>query len=214
MNNKTPNEQDPYAPSDLDDQFDNDFAASAEFEGEEAQESEADRVANLIASLQAEVAAAKDQTLRALADAENTRRRAIKDREDAGKYAISAFARDLLDFSDNFQRALNAIPDESRADESVAPIMQGIEAMEKDFLNTIEKHGIQKISPMGEMFNPNFHEAMFEAVGTGQPAGMIIQVIEPGYILKERLLRPARVGIAKDDGNPKGPAGSTIDTQA
>jgi molecular chaperone GrpE len=173
---------------------------------------EAARVAGVIEALQAEVAAAKDQTLRALADAENTRKRALKEREDAGKYAISAFARDLLEFSDNFHRAMDAIPAEVKADERIVAVITGIEAMEKDLFSTFEKHGIQKITPLGEMFNPNFHEALFEAPGTGKPGGMIIQVVEPGYIIKDRLLRPARVGVAKaDDGAP---AGGHVDTQA
>jgi molecular chaperone GrpE len=179
-------------------------------------DSEAERVASVIAALQAEVAQAKDQTLRALADAENTRKRALKEREDAGKYAISAFARDLLEFSGNFDRALAAIPDELRGDERISAVIVGIDAMAKDLFSTFEKHGIQKISPMDEMFNPNYHEAIFEAPGTGKPAGTIIQVIEPGYIIKDRLLRPARVGIAKAEAGapPTGMPGGHVDTSA
>lgn len=171
---------------------------------------EAARVQTVIAALQSEAATAKDQALRALAEAENTRRRAVKEREDAGKYAISAFARDLLEFSDNFQRALAAIPAEIRSDERIAAVMTGIEAMEKDLFTTFEKHGIQRISPLDQPFDPNFHEAMFEAPGTGKPHGTIIQVVEPGYIIKDRLLRPARVGIAKGGE----PAAHRVDTQA
>ena len=179
-------------------------------------ESEADRVAGVIAALQAELAQAKDQTLRALADAENTRKRALKEREDAGKYAISAFARDLLEFSGNFDRALAAIPDELRGDERISAVIIGIEAMAKDLFSTFEKHGIQKIHPLDEPFNPNYHEAIFEAPGTGKPAGTIIQVIEPGYIIKDRLLRPARVGIAKAEAGapPAGMPGGHVDTSA
>ncbi len=172
---------------------------------------EAERVAGVIAALQAEVEQAKDQALRALADAENTRKRALKEREDAGKYAISAFARDLLEFSGNFDRALAAIPQEIRADERIAAVVIGIEAMAKDLFSTFEKHGIQKINPIDEPFNPNYHEAIFEAPGTGKPAGTVIQVIETGYIIKDRLLRPAKVGIAK--GGDAGPGGH-VDTSA
>ena len=175
-------------------------------------ESEADRIAGVIAALQAEVAQAKDQTLRALADAENTRKRALKEREDAGKYAISAFARDLLEFSGNFDRALAAIPPELRSDERISAVIIGIDAMAKDLFSTFEKHGIQKINPIDEPFNPNFHEAIFEAPGTGKAAGTVIQVIEPGYIIKDRLLRPARVGIAK--GDMAGGPGGHVDTSA
>lgn len=170
-----------------------------------------------IAKLEAALAEAKDQTLRALADAENTRKRALRDREDAGKYAISAFARDLLDFTDNFRRAMGAVPADLRNDERISAVLTGIEAMEKDLLTTLSKHGIQKIEPMGEQFNPNFHEVMFEAPGTGKPGGTIIQVVEAGYIIKDRLLRPARVGVAKGDDAPpanSGPSGSHIDTSA
>ncbi|MBU0860098.1 MAG: nucleotide exchange factor GrpE [Alphaproteobacteria bacterium] len=200
MNQTRPEDEDPLSPTAVD---------AVE---ENTVDDEATRVAAVIEALQAEVAAAKDQTLRALADAENTRKRALKEREDAGKYAISAFARDLLEFSDNFHRAMTAIPDEVKTDERIVAVMTGIEAMEKDLFSTFEKHGIQKITPLGEMFNPNFHEALFEAPGTGKPGGMIIQVVEPGYIIKDRLLRPARVGVAKaDDGAP---AGGHVDTQA
>jgi molecular chaperone GrpE len=194
MNDMMP-EQDPLLPPDADN----------------APPGEAERVAGVIAALQAEVEQAKDQALRALADAENTRKRALKEREDAGKYAISAFARDLLEFSGNFDRALAAIPQEIRTDERIAAVVIGIEAMAKDLFSTFEKHGIQKINPIDEPFNPNYHEAIFEAPGTGKPAGTVIQVIETGYIIKDRLLRPAKVGIAK--GDAAGPGGH-VDTSA
>lgn len=167
-----------------------------------------------IAALEGELSTAKDHMLRALAEAENTRKRALKDREDAGKYAITAFARDLLDFTDNFRRALGAIPpDLIQADERVGNVISGIEAMEKEMLRVLDKHGIEKISPLDQPFNPNFHEVMFEVPGTGKPAGVVVQVIEPGYVIKDRLLRPARVGIAKDEGGASGPGGR-VDTQA
>ena len=161
--------------------------------------------AALIDSMQAELVAAKDRTMRALADAENTRRRAQKDREDAGKYAISGFARDLLDFGDNFKRALDALPED--APQSVR---DGLEAMERELLATFERHGIKKIEPMGEMFDANYHEVMFE-MPADKPVGTICQVIEAGYVLNDRLLRAAKVGIAK--ANPDAPSGAKIDIQ-
>jgi molecular chaperone GrpE len=169
-----------------------------------------------VASLEAELARMKDHMLRALADAENTRKRAIKDKEDAAKYAVSSFARDLLDFADNFQRALAAIPADMKADERISGVVAGIEAMDKEMMRVLEKHGIQKVDPLHQPFNPNFHEVMFESPGSGKAAGTIIQVIEPGYVIKDRLLRPARVGVAKDEGqgNAGGPPGSRVDTQA
>ena len=154
-----------------------------------------------IEALQVELDNAKDHMLRVLADAENTKKRALRDRDDAVKYAVTAFAKDLLDFSDNFGRALDSIPDELLAeDERIGKIVSGIEAMNTDLLATFEKHGIQKLTPIDEAFDPNFHEVMFEASAPDKAPGTIIQIIEPGYMLHGRLLRPARVGIAKNEG--------------
>ncbi len=150
-----------------------------------------------IKALEAELADAKDKMMRALADAENTRRRAVKDRDDAGKYAVSSFAKDLLDFSDNFHRALAAIPAELHDDERVGAIISGLEAMDTQLLKTFDRHGIKKIEPLDETFNPNFHEVMFEAPIPGKPGGVVIQVVEAGYVLNDRLLRAAKVGISK-----------------
>lgn len=148
--------------------------------------------------LREELAQMKDQALRALAEAENVRKRAVKEREDARKFAISAFAKDLLDFADNFGRALQAIPSElAETDERVKGVIEGISAMDKDLLSTLGKHGITRIEPLDEMFDPNLHEVMFEAPMPDKQPGTIIQLIEPGYLLNDRLLRPARVGVAK-----------------
>ncbi|MBI2235033.1 MAG: nucleotide exchange factor GrpE [Micavibrio aeruginosavorus] len=170
-----------------------------------------------IAELEAELARMKDHMLRALADAENTRKRAIKEREDAGKFAVSAFARDMLDIADNFRRALDAIPEDARKgdDPLIKTLMAGIEAIERGLLKTFEKHGIKKLEPLGSVFDPNFHEVMFEAPVPGKTQGTIIQVIEPGYTLNERLLRPARVGIAKGEpGGDSGPPPRRVDETA
>lgn len=144
-----------------------------------------------IAQLQQDLLEARDRTMRALADAENTRKRAMKDRDDAGKYAISNFARDLLDFSDNFKRALDSMPEDTPP-----AVSEGLTAMRTEMLNTFERHGIRKIEPLDEMFDANFHEVMFEAPSDKAP-GTITQVIEAGYVLNDRLLRAAKVGIAK-----------------
>lgn len=153
-----------------------------------------------IAELEQAVAQEKERALRALAEAENTRRRALKDREDAGKFAISRFARDLLDVLDNFSRAMDAVPqDLKEVDERINAVLTGVESVQGDMLKIFSSHGIQKIEPMDEKFDPNFHEVMFEAPGTGKLEGTVIQVIEPGYVISGRLLRPARVGVAKGD---------------
>lgn len=179
-----------------------------------------------IDALQSELGRTKDQMVRALADAENARKRAAKDREDASKYAISSFAKDMIDVADNLRRALEAVPqDLAAADPRLSALIDGIEATERTLLKNLEKHGVKKIEPLHEIFDPNFHEVMFEASAPDHAAGTIIQMIETGYVLKDRLLRPARVGVAKDEGqgNGNGAAsgqgtppspGGQIDTQA
>lgn len=186
-------------------------AGAEEIPADAAPANESDPTAARIKTLEEELARMKDHLLRAMAETENTRKRAQREREDAGKYAITGFAKDMLDFADNFHRALASIPAELHGDERIGPIITGIESMEKVLLRNFEKHGITKIEPMGIPFDANFHEVIFEAPGTGQPAGTIIQVVEAGYMLKDRLLRPARVGVAKGDGPS---TGGKVDTQA
>ncbi len=176
---------------------------------EEVQHNEEDNIVNLeeevsalspdqiIANLEAELVQTKDRTMRALADAENTRKRAMKDRDDAGKYAIANFARDLLDFSDNFRRALESLPPETPE-----AVRGGLDAMERELQGSFDRHGITKIEPLDEPFDANYHEVMFEAPVPGKAKGIIIQVIEPGYVIKDRLLRAAKVGIAKESETP------------
>lgn len=167
-----------------------------------------------IEALQAELDRTKDNALRALAEADNTRKRALRERDDAGKYAVTGFARDLLAVADNFRRAMDSIPPELRdANEQIKNLIVGIESVEREMLAAFDKHGIKKLEPNDEMFNPNFHEVMFEAPVPGKMAGQIIQLIEPGYMLNDRLLRPARVGVARGDEGPP-PEGSRLDTQA
>lgn len=174
--------------------------------------------AGAIEAMQAEMAQMREQLLRAVAEAENTRKRAAREREDASKYAVSNFARDMLSVADNLRRALDAVPDELKGDARISGLTEGIEATERELLRSFEKNGIAKVEPVDEPFDPNIHEVMFEAAGTGKPAGTVIQVIQTGYVLNGRLLRPARVGVAKDEGQGGGAtqppsSGSTIDTE-
>ena len=163
--------------------------------------------------LNKEAAEAKDKMLRALADAENTRRRAERDRTDASKFAVTGFARDMLSVSDNLRRALNAIPADQRSgNEQLNTIYEGVEATERELLRIFEKNGIVKVDPLNKKFDPNLHEVIFEIPSADKEAGIILQVVEPGYLIQERLLRPARVGVAKNDGSVVG-AGSTIDQE-
>jgi molecular chaperone GrpE len=149
-------------------------------------------------SAEAQLAEMKDRLLRALADVENTRRRAEREVEDARKYAASGFAKDLLNVSDNLRRALDTVSEEMRAgDEGVKNLVLGIEMVEKELLSAFERQGIEKIDPLGEAFDHNFHQAMYEKSDSGFPAGTVAEVMQPGYVMRERLLRPAMVAVAK-----------------
>ncbi len=158
----------------------------------------------------------KDQMIRALAEAENARKRAVKEREDASKFAVSRFSRDILSVADNLRRALESIPAELLAAQpEIKNLTDGIEATERELLRAFEKNGIQKTEPLDERFDPNFHEVMFEAPMPDKEGGIVIQVIEPGYTINGRILRPARVGISKAVDQPvTSEPGGNIDTQA
>lgn len=140
-----------------------------------------------------EIAKLKDQLLRALAEMDNTRKRAEKTAADARAYAIAGFAKDLLDVADNLRRALDAAPDDQRD----SALVQGIEATERAMLASFERNGLQRIAPTSGKFDANWHEVMFEQAIDGVEPGTIIALLESGYALNDRLLRPARVGVAK-----------------
>jgi molecular chaperone GrpE len=148
-----------------------------------------------IGALKAENADLKDRLLRALADTENIRKRGERDRRDAELYASTRFARDLLSVHDNFERALDSVTENLRA---TAPgLIEGIELTQRDLLSVFEKHKIVRLEPApGEKFDPKLHQAMFEAPVPGTKAGEIIQVMNVGFMIGERLLRPAQVGVS------------------
>lgn len=151
--------------------------------------------ADEMAALKAENGDLKDRLLRALADAENIRKRGERDRRDAELYASTRFARDLLSVHDNFDRALANVTDELR--KSAPGLIEGIELTQRDLLSVFEKHKIVKLAPaVGEKFDPKLHQAMFEAPLPGTKAGEIIQVMNVGFMIGERLLRPAQVGVS------------------
>lgn len=169
--------------------------------------------AGRVGQLEAEVASLKDQLLRAMAEAENIRRRAQREREDTAKFAISGFAKDLLAVADNLRRALESVPAEAReASEVMKSLTIGIEATERQLLAAFDRHGVKKLEPVGEPFDPNFHQVMFEIENTGKPAGTIVQVLQAGYTLQGRLLREAMVGVANRSAE-EAPAGH-VDTKA
>jgi molecular chaperone GrpE len=150
-----------------------------------------------------EAAEMKDRLLRALADMENLRRRTEREVSDARQYGIASFARDVLGVADNFRRALDAVGPEVRAgaDAAVASFIEGVELTEKELLKALTKNGIRKIEPLHEKFDPNLHQAMYEVPDPSVPSGSVVQVIQPGYVIGERILRPAMVAVAK--GGPK-----------
>jgi molecular chaperone GrpE len=164
-----------------------------------------------LAEANGKIAELKDQVLRALAETENVRRRVQRDRDDAVKYAASGFAKDLLPVADNLRRALDAIPKEAlETDEALRTLATGVEMTERLLLAAFERHQIKRIEALGQKFDSNLHQAMFEVPGSGQPAGTVVQVMEAGYTIHDRLLRPALVGIAKAEpaagGNGAAPA--------
>ncbi|MBX3506990.1 MAG: nucleotide exchange factor GrpE [Parvibaculum sp.] len=168
-----------------------------------------------IAAIEAENADLRDRLLRAAAEMENTRKRAEREKQDAARYANAGFGRDMLEVSDNLRRALATLKQEERdaAGDSLKAMIEGVEMTERLLTAAFERNGIREITPKpGERFDPNHHEAMFEVPGTGQPAGTVVHVLEAGYRIGDRLLRAARVGVAKDEGGAQN--GGKVDTTA
>jgi molecular chaperone GrpE len=157
-------------------------------------------------ALAKEAAELKDRLLRTLAEMENLRRRTEREVADARAYGITSFARDILAVADNMERAMKALDDEIRekADAGVKALLDGVELTERELIKVMEKHGVKKLEPQGQKFDPNLHQAMFELPDPSVPAGTIVQVMQPGYTIGERVLRPALVGVAK--GGPKASA--------
>ena len=146
-----------------------------------------------------EAAEARDKTLRTLAEMENLRKRTAREVADARTYGISGFARDVLDIADNLQRALDAVPAEAKAsaDPGLKALIEGVELTERSLLNTLEKNGVKKFDPAGEKFDPNFQQAMYEVPDASVPVGTVVQVVQAGYMIGERVLRPALVAVSK-----------------
>lgn len=148
-------------------------------------------------NLYAENAALKDKLLRSLAEMENLRRRTEREVADAKTYGISKFAREMLSFADNLRRAIESVPAQARENKSVGVLVEGMEVMERDFLSRLSHSGVTRMEPKGQRFDPNQHEALFEIPDDSQPNGTVAQVIETGYLIGERVLRPAKVGITR-----------------
>nr|WP_206453828.1 nucleotide exchange factor GrpE [Aurantimonas marina] len=163
----------------------------------------ADADASRIAELEAENADVKDRLLRLAADMENLRRRTEREIKDARTYAVTSFAREMLSVADNLRRAIEAVPAEAKehGDDGLNALIDGIEVTERGLLGTLEKHGVKKLDPEGQRFDPHFHQAMFEVPNPEVPNNTVVQVVQAGYAIGDRVLRPAMVGVAK--GGPK-----------
>jgi molecular chaperone GrpE len=166
------------------------------------------------AALAREAAEYKDRWLRGLAEMENLRRRTEREVADARTYGVTQFARDVVTVADNMERALQALDDglREKADTAVKALLDGVELTERELLKVLEKHGVQKIDPKGQKFDPHRHQAMFEVPDETVPSGTVMQVVQAGYTIGERVLRPAMVGIAK--GGPKSAPAASPDSEA
>jgi molecular chaperone GrpE len=166
------------------------------------------KVAELVETLARESAEYKDKLLRTLADMENLRGRTERELADSRQYSIQSFARDILAVADNMDRGLQALDTELRetANAGVKALLDGVELTERELLKVLEKHGVRKFEPQqGERFDPNLHQAMYEISDPSQPTGSVAQVVQAGYMIGERMLRPALVAVSK--GGPKAASG-------
>ena len=157
----------------------------------------------VLENLQLENAALKDKLLRALAEMENQRRRAEREVADAKTYGVTSFALDMLTFDDNLRRAVESLPPDAReqAGPALKTLIEGVELTERDFLSRLGKYGVKKLEPLGAKFDPNLHEALFEMPDETAPNATVVQVVEDGYAIGDRVLRPAKVGVSR--GGPK-----------
>ncbi len=169
-----------------------------------------------VEALQKEAAEAKDRMLRTLAEMENLRKRTSREVADARTYGITGFARDVLEIADNLQRALDAVPAEARAnaDPGLKALIEGVELTERSLLNALEKNGVKKFDPSGQKFDPNFQQAMFEVPDPSVPSGTVVQVVQAGYMIGERVLRPALVGVSKGGGKPAATAANNNESNS
>jgi molecular chaperone GrpE len=157
---------------------------------------------DVIAALRAEAADLKDKLLRAHAEVENIRKRSEREKEDTAKYAVSRFARDIVNVGDNFQRAIDAVPPgAAEQDAALKSFLEGVTMTERELLNVLERYGIKRVQPAGEPFNPHLHQAVMEIQRSDVPAGTVVQVFQAGFTIEDRVLRPAMVAVAK--GGPK-----------
>ena len=183
-----------------------DISLAADAAADAAVEAETPAEPDPLDMLRAENADLRDKYLRLAAEMDNLRRRTERDVKDAKSYSVAGFARDMLAVSDNLRRALDAIPADARegGDAGLNTLAEGVEMTERSMLAALERHGVRKLDPVGEKFDPNFHQAMFEIPNADVPNNTVVQVVQAGYAIGDRVLRPAMVGVAK--GGPKAEA--------
>ena len=193
-------------------------APQAEPANDAAPEAASAPEADPLAVLEAEKADLKDKLLRLMADMENLRRRTEREMADARTYAVANFARDMLNVADNVRRAIESVPEEASrtAEGAFKGLIDGIDLTERDLLKNLERHGVKRLDPQGQKFDPNVHQAMFEIPNAEVPNGTVLQVVQSGYVIGDRVLRPALVGVSK--GGPKaaanGAGGETADNSS
>ncbi len=187
------------AQADMDAEFAASAASASASAGANSQAKSTESAADPLAEARREAADYRDKLLRTLAEMENLRKRTEREIADARSYGIAGFARDVLGVADNMRRALEAIDPALResADAKVKSLIEGVDLTERELLKTLEKHGVKKFSPEGQKFDPNFHQAMFEMPHPDLPPGHVAQVMQAGYTIGERVLRPAMVGVVK-----------------
>lgn len=179
-------------------------SAGASAEGVEAA-AEVVQLKDAVETLEGQISDLTDRLLRAHADMENLRKRFEREKEETAKYAISKFAKDVAHVGDNFQRAIGAVPVEAAEnDPALQSFLDGVMLAEREFLNVLERHGVRRIDPQGEAFNPHLHQAVMEQEDTSVPPGTVLQVFQTGYVIEDRCLRPAMVVVSR--GGSKGPA--------
>lgn len=163
----------------------------------EALQKELDQAHARVAAKDAQLEAANDKVLRTYADLDNMRKRVEREKEETAKYAITKFARDVVNVADNFERAILSVPAEAKADNpALVALIDGVSLTEREFMNVLERHGVKRVAPQGEAFNPHHHQAVMETQNLDVPPGTVLQVFQPGYLIDDRVLRPAMVVVA------------------
>jgi molecular chaperone GrpE len=166
-----------------------------------------DEARRTVEARDAQLEAANEKVLRGFADIENMRKRVEREKEEIAKYAITKLARDVVTVADNFERAIASVPADAKENNpALTSLLEGVTLTEREFLNTLDRHGVKRIAPLGEPFNPHQHQAVMEQAKPDVPAGTVLQVFQVGYLIEDRVLRPAMVVVATGGAKPAKPS--------